>query len=106
LSLETDILMMDEPFGALDEQSRILLGEELTEIWLRTKRTIIFVTHSLTEAAFLSDEIVLMSSRPGRISKIIKVDVRRPRNPESLELVEIRRELWSHISAESKKRLN
>lgn len=100
LALETEMVMMDEPFGALDEQSRITLGAELTNIWEKTGKTIVFVTHSLAEAAYLSDEIVVMSARPGRIKEIIVNDVRRPRDPESAELGEIRHRLWGHISAE------
>ena len=101
LALETEMVMMDEPFGALDEQSRLVLGSELTNIWEKTQKTIVFVTHSLTEAAYLSDEIVVMSSRPGRIKEIIINDVKRPRDPVSTELGEIRRRLWEHISVEA-----
>jgi len=101
LALETELIMMDEPFGALDEQARLILGAELTSIWQKTGKTIVFVTHSLTEAAYLSDEIVIMSARPGRIKEIIVNDVKRPRDPESSELAKIRQRLWSQISAEA-----
>jgi NitT/TauT family transport system ATP-binding protein len=81
LSSETDILLMDEPFAALDEQSRMLLGEDLSVLLSETKKTIVFVTHSLAEAVFLSDRIVLMTARPGRIKQIIDIDEPHPRLP-------------------------
>jgi NitT/TauT family transport system ATP-binding protein len=81
LSSETDILLMDEPFAALDEQSRMLLGEDLSALLSETKKTIVFVTHSLAEAVFLSDRIVLMTARPGRIKRIIDIGEPHPRPP-------------------------
>ena len=78
----TDILLMDEPFAALDEQSRMVLGEDLSVLLARTGKTIVFVTHSLAEAVFLSDRIVLMSARPAHIKQIITVDQPHPRLPE------------------------
>ncbi|MEM3386429.1 MAG: ABC transporter ATP-binding protein [Nitrososphaerales archaeon] len=101
LSLETDILLMDEPFGALDEQTRLLLGLELTRIWQETKKTIIFVTHSLSEAAFLSDRILVMSARPGRVKRIYNVDIRRPRDPNSDEVNHIKALIWNEIKDEA-----
>ena len=81
LSSETDILLMDEPFAALDEQTRMLLGEDLSALLSETKKTIVFVTHSLAEAVFLSDRIVLMTARPGRIKRIIDIAEPHPRPP-------------------------
>jgi NitT/TauT family transport system ATP-binding protein len=81
LSSETDILLMDEPFAALDEQTRMLLGEDLSVLLSETAKTIVFVTHSLAEAVFLSDRIVLMTARPGRIKKIIDIGEPHPRPP-------------------------
>jgi NitT/TauT family transport system ATP-binding protein len=78
----TDILLMDEPFAALDEQSRMVLGEDLSVLLARTGKTIVFVTHSLAEAVFLSDRIVLMSARPAHIKEIITVDQPHPRLPD------------------------
>ena len=78
----TDILLMDEPFAALDEQSRMVLGEDLSGLLAQTKKTIVFVTHSLAEAVFLSDRIVLMTARPGRIKRIIDIAEPHPRLPE------------------------
>jgi NitT/TauT family transport system ATP-binding protein len=77
----TEILLMDEPFAALDEQSRMVLGEDLSVLLAETGKTIVFVTHSLAEAVFLSDRIALMTARPGRIKAIIEVDEPHPRLP-------------------------
>jgi NitT/TauT family transport system ATP-binding protein len=82
LSSETDILLMDEPFAALDEQTRMLLGEDLSVLLSQTAKTIVFVTHSLAEAVFLSDRIALMTARPGRIKKVIEIDEPHPRLPK------------------------
>ena len=81
LSSETDILLMDEPFAALDEQTRMLLGEDLSVLLSETAKTIVFVTHSLAEAVFLSDRIALMTARPGRIKRIIDIAEPHPRPP-------------------------
>ncbi|SDU45413.1 ABC transporter ATP-binding protein [Desulfobacula phenolica] len=80
LANEPDVLLMDEPFGALDAHTRILLQQELLRVWQLTRKTIVLVTHSVDEAVFLADEILVMSSRPGRIRKIIRVDMERPRS--------------------------
>ena len=77
----TDFLLMDEPFAALDEQSRMVLGEDLSALLSRTGKTILFVTHSIAEAVFLSDRIFLMSSRPGRIKSVIALEEPHPRPP-------------------------
>ena len=82
LSLETPILLMDEPFGALDEQTRMVLGEDLSILLSRTGKTIVFVTHSLGEAVFLADKVAVFSARPGRIKQVIAVDEPHPRKPE------------------------
>ena len=81
LSLETDILLMDEPFGALDEQTRMILGEDLSVLLARAGKTIVFVTHSLGEAVFLADRVAVFSARPGHIKEIIAVDEPHPRKP-------------------------
>ena len=82
LALETPVMLMDEPFGALDEQTRMVLGEEVSQIFARTEKTILLVTHSLAEAVFLSDRIAVMSGRPGRIREVIEVAAPHPRTPD------------------------
>jgi ABC-type nitrate/sulfonate/bicarbonate transport system ATPase subunit len=79
LVLDPGILLMDEPFGALDEQTRFVLGEELLRIWRESGCTIVFVTHSLHEAVQLADRIVVLSPKPGRIVRVIENDLSRPR---------------------------
>jgi NitT/TauT family transport system ATP-binding protein len=79
LALDPDIILMDEPFSAVDEQTREILQELLLELWRATRKTIVFVTHSIDEAVYMSDRVVVMGARPGRIVEEIKVNLQRPR---------------------------
>jgi len=98
LALDPVVLLMDEPFGALDAQTRNLLQKELLEIWEKTKKTIIFVTHSVDEAVFLGDRLVVLTSRPGRICEIISIDLIRPRDRTSIEFAQVRRQILDLIA--------
>lgn len=94
------ILLMDEPFGALDEQTRMTIGDELLHIWDTHKKTVVFVTHGLTEAVYLCDEVLVMGPRPGRILKRIKIDLPRPRTYKMMATEtfgRLRDEIWQLI---------
>lgn len=101
-----EILLMDEPFAALDEQNKFILQEELLSIWQETKKTVLFITHSIDEALLLADRIILMSSQPGTIVKDIPISLPRPRTIEdvrsSKELTQIFIDVWDHLQREVK----
>jgi NitT/TauT family transport system ATP-binding protein len=101
LAIDTPIVLMDEPFGALDEQTRLLMGEWLLDIWRRSGKTVVFVTHSLHEALALSTRVVVMTARPGRIKSVLDLPMPYPRGMESTEMVALRAKLWSEIRDES-----
>ena len=101
LAIDAPIILMDEPFGALDEQTRMLMGEWLLDIWRRTRKTVVFVTHSLHEALALSTIVVVMTARPGRIKSLLELPMPYPRAMESAELTALRGKLWGDIRDES-----
>jgi len=105
LANDADILLMDEPFGALDALTREQMQQELLEIWQRTKVTVVFVTHSVEEAVVLSDRVVVMTAGPGRIEHDGRIALARPRDVSAIDFNEVRREitqrLTSHLAAKS-----
>lgn len=108
LALDPDILLMDEPFGSLDEQTRFLMGLELLRIWEATKKTVLFVTHSIAESIQLSDRVLVMSARPSTIRREIPIPLPRPRTIESLTTdvaTDIERQIWDILKVEAGKGL-
>lgn len=100
LATRPSILLMDEPFGSLDVQTRDLLQDELLRIWNAERKTVLFVTHSIEEALYLADRIVLITPRPARIDKIIDVPFARPRDEDvkaNSEFVELRQRIWQAL---------
>ncbi|WP_328343174.1 ABC transporter ATP-binding protein [Micromonospora sp. NBC_00421] len=100
LALDTPVLLMDEPFGALDAMTRDILHDELERIWTERQLTVLFVTHNVREAARLADRIILLSSRPGRIIWSTEVDVPRPRRIDSPEVAAIASEVTDRLRTE------
>lgn len=100
LALDSPIMLMDEPFGALDALTRRSLQDELLKVWYEYKKTIIFVTHSIEEAIYLADRIVVMSYRPGTVKKDIMVEMPRLRNPTSPEFNALKKELSELVMTE------
>ena len=99
LANNANILLMDEPFGALDALTREQLQRELLQIWARTRVTVVFVTHSVEEAALLADRVLVMSAGPGRIESDIRIDLPRPRDVSSPEFNAVRRELAQRLTS-------
>ncbi len=103
-----DILLMDEPFGALDAQTRILLQEELLNLWHKERKTVLFVTHDIDEAILLSDRIVVMTNRPGKVQKIIPIPLERPRNlklRDDAVFTALRWKIWNLLEQEVREEL-
>ena len=100
LVLRPEVLLMDEPFSALDAQTRTILQDELQRIWLETRPAVVFVTHNLLEAAFLADTVYLLSAGPGRVVQRYAVDVPRPRDEGDPRLVGIRQDMLHRMRAE------
>ncbi|NMX21600.1 nitrate ABC transporter ATP-binding protein [ANME-1 cluster archaeon GoMg4] len=103
LATDPAILLMDEPFGSVDAQTRNILQEELLEIWKRTKKTVLFVTHSVDEAVYLADRVAVMSTRPGCLIKCLDNAIPRPRKRTSMEVNEFREKLLMLLSLERSK---
>ncbi|HEY1294768.1 MAG TPA: ABC transporter ATP-binding protein [Chloroflexota bacterium] len=105
LTIDPDILLMDEPFASLDAQTRELMQSELLRVWRSNRKTVMFVTHQIDEAVYLADRVVVMTSRPGQVKAILEVDIARPRDlmvkrtPRFLELVDV---IWKMIEEEVK----
>jgi len=97
LAIDPQILLMDEPFGALDAQTRNMLQRELLEIWEKTKKTVLFVTHSVDEAIYLSDRVVVLTARPGTIREMVSIDLPRPRERTGTEFAKLRRYVLDHV---------
>ncbi|HYS92393.1 MAG TPA: ABC transporter ATP-binding protein [Candidatus Acidoferrales bacterium] len=104
LAQDPEVLLMDEPFGALDAQTRLIIQEEFLKIWERQRKTVLFVTHDLQEAIALSDRVVLISARPGRIKATYTVDLPRPRHIESVlahpRFMALFQEIWASLKQE------
>ncbi|XKH57570.1 ABC transporter ATP-binding protein [Citricoccus nitrophenolicus] len=108
LAMEPRVLLMDEPFGALDQQTRQFVGRELLNIWEKTRNRVLFITHDIQEAVYLSDEVWVMSARPSVVKEVVKVDLPRPR-PEGTHALprfrEIQDYLWELVKVEAEKTL-
>jgi NitT/TauT family transport system ATP-binding protein len=104
LALDSPILLMDEPFGALDALTRRNLQEELLRLWSELKTTILFVTHGIEESIFLADRIVVMTYRPGRVKRIVPVTLPRPRDVSSPQFNDLKRSLSAMVMEEQERR--
>lgn len=102
-TMDSEILLMDEPFSALDKQTSNRLRKELQEIWMQTKKTIFFITHSVEEAVFLGDRIAVMSAATGSIRNIVDVDLARPRHVYDEKFIEYRHQILDEIQEEDEK---
>ena len=98
--LDSPILLMDEPFGALDAQTKLQLEDLLLELWQEERRTVVFITHDLAEAVALSDRVIVMSARPGRIISEVRIPLARPRSVRALQKDHEYHEVYSHLWAE------
>ncbi len=102
LAVEPEVLLMDEPFGALDAQTRTLLQDELLQIWERDRKTVVFVTHDMAEAVFLSDRVLILSANPGTVHKVVTVELPRPRLDEvrrTAEFADLVGDVWETLQA-------
>jgi NitT/TauT family transport system ATP-binding protein len=109
LSVEPEVLLMDEPFGALDAQIRTLMAVELLRIWERERKTIVFITHDIDEAVYLADRVLVMSASPGRIIESISVELSRPRDLDirnAPEFAAYRHRIWNLLEEQVRSSLN
>lgn len=97
LANDPEVLLMDEPFGAVDHLTRLQLQDDLLEIWKKEKKTVVFVTHDVSEAVFLGTRVVLLSARPGRINQIFNIPQKHPRKRDDLELLKIQNDIYAAI---------
>ena len=100
LAMNSRALLMDEPFAALDKQTKNLLRDELERIWLTERKTVVYVTHSVEEALFFGDRVVMMSANPGTVRSIFRVDFPRPRQIDTPEFVELRHNILADLRVE------
>lgn len=103
LVMDPEVLLMDEPFAALDEQTRLVLHKELQNIWRKTGNTILFITHNIREALTLSDRVLLMSTRPGQIKESFTVQAARPRDPADSVIVDLEKRVMTELETEMEK---
>jgi NitT/TauT family transport system ATP-binding protein len=103
LAVNPEILLMDEPFGALDAQTRNILQEQLLEIWHKERKKVLFVTHNVDEAVFLADKVIVMTARPGRIKEIIDINIPRPRIRTETEVNRVRNVILKSLFEEVQK---
>jgi NitT/TauT family transport system ATP-binding protein len=107
--VDPDVLLMDEPFGSLDMQTKFLLQEELLRIWKEHRKTVVYVTHDIEEALLLGDRVLVMTGQPGRICEEIPLPLHRPRdlsNREQPEAMEIKRKIWRILEKEVRRNLS
>lgn len=103
LTLDSDVLLMDEPFAALDSQTKSILQTELQQIWLQTKKTILFVTHNVEEAVLLADRVIVMSANPGTVKKEFRIQLARPRQSENVDLAYLASGIMKELKEEVEK---
>ena len=102
-AVNPEVLLLDEPFGALDAQTRVQLQQELLTTWEQDKKTCFFITHDVDEAVILAQRVVIMSARPGRIKRIVDIDIPYPRTQDiktSPKFIELKNEIWNEVYKE------
>ena len=106
LANDPKIVLMDEPFGALDTQTRTILQNELLKIWEKDKKTVVFITHSVEEAVYLSDRVTIMTARPGKVKDIVDISLDRPRKRNTVEFLEYKKQIVDKLKDEVLKSYN